>query len=324
MEVEAPLDDPTLMNGSADQPLGDRARTRIRFHIQNEGLSQAAAARKIGLAPSTFSQWLRGRYEGDSERVARDVFDWLRREQQRAQRPELGKDEVVETTVYKRIDTVLRMAHQERDVAVIVGDAGLGKTLALKQYEQEHPSSTVRIEVGAEYTAKSVAVALATELGADGSGTIYSLMHDVYDRLEGTDTLVIIDQAEILPIRGLELCRRVHDVCDVGVVLAGMPRLRAHLQGSKAELKQLWSRVGFLRRVEELGDEDIAKLVATYAPNAALSVEAAVAGVTRNTRVASKILKRARHILEINEDLDVVTEDLIERAMRMLVIPDSG
>jgi DNA transposition AAA+ family ATPase len=301
----------------------DRARTKLQFYLENNGFSQAAAARAIGLAPSTCSQWLSGTYDGDDERVARDVMDWLRRERERQGRPSVGEQEVVQTSVYSRIETVLKMAHRERDVAVVVGEAGLGKTLALEKYEEAHPSSTVRVEVGPEYTAKSVAIALCQALDLDASGTMYALMQRVYDRLTGTDTLMIVDQAEILPTRGLELCRRVHDVAEVGVVLAGMPRLRAHLQGSEAKLKQLWSRVGFMRRVDALTDEDLAKLVALYAPDAAPGVEAAVAEVTRNTRVATKLLKRTRHLVDIN-DVDVVTETVIERAKQMLVVPKVG
>ena len=216
------------------------------------------------------------------------------------------------------------MAHHERDVGVVIGDAGLGKSLALESYEEAHPSSTVRIEVGPEYSAKSVAIALNRELGGDGQGTLFDLMQENYDRLEGTDTVVIIDQAEILPTRGLELCRRLHDVCDLGVVLAGMPKLLAHLQGSTGELKQLYSRVGLKARVEELSDEDLRMLVEVHAPGAPAGIASAVGEVTRNTRIASKLLKRAAHIVEINEELGQVTEQALERAMQMLVIPDAA
>jgi Holliday junction resolvasome RuvABC ATP-dependent DNA helicase subunit len=47
-----------------------------------------------------------------------------------------------------------------------------------------------------------------------------------------------------------------------------------------------------------------------------------VGEVTRNTRIASKLLKRAAHIVEINDGLDEVTEQAVEKAMQMLVIPD--
>ena len=330
MTEEAPTTDHSL-NGSTspsgldldeDRSIVEQARAKARICLDTRELSQNAAARAIGVGQSTFSQWLKDRYAGDNERVAHDVLDWLRRERDRADRPSIGDRDVVETSVYQRVHQVVRMAHHERDVGVVIGDAGLGKTLALEAYEEAHPSSTVRIEVGPEYSAKSVAIALNCELGGDGSGTLFDLMQENYDRLEGTDTVVIIDQAEILPTRGLELCRRVHDVCDLGVVLAGMPKLLAHLQGSSGDLKQLYSRVGLKARVEELSDEDLRMLVEVHAPSAAPGVAAVVGEVTRNTRIASKLLKRAAHIVEINEELGQVTEQAVERAMQMLVIPD--
>ena len=322
MATEAPSI-PSSENGTVEgEGLVETARAKARIYLDTHDISQNAAARAAGIGQSTFSQWLKGSYAGDNERVAEDVLDWMQRERERKERPELGDVDVVETSVFSRIDTVVSMAHHERDVAVIVGDAGLGKTRALEVYEESHPASTVRIEVGPEYSAKSVAIALNRELGGDGQGTLFDLMQANYDRLEGTDTVVIIDQAEILPTRGLELCRRIHDVCGIGVVLAGMPRLLAPLQGSNAELKQLYSRVGLKARVDELTDEDLRKLVAVHTPDAETGVAGAVAEVTRNTRVASKLLKRARHIVDINDGLERVDDAAIEKAMQMLVIPD--
>lgn len=310
----------TTSNGHSGVDV-EAARDKLAAYIgENELVSQNAAARAIGRGQSTISQFLKGTYQGDNETVALDVLDWLQREKERADRPSVQGRAVVETSAYQRIRSVVRLAHQERDIAVVIGEAGLGKTLALEAYEAAHESSTLRIEVGPEYTSKGLAIALHREVGGDGRGTIFTLIQDVYDALEGTDTLVIVDQAEILPTRGLELCRRLHDVAGVGVVLAGMPRLLAHLRGSQGELKQLYSRVGFKARVEGLTAEDVHLLVQVLTPGASEGVTGAVAEVTRNTRVASKLLKRARHIAEMNEVQ--VTPDVVEKATQMLVIPD--
>lgn len=318
--TEAPTSDLSLTNG--DLGVEDRARMKVRQYMDVNRASQAAVARAASVGGSTLSQFLSGSYGGDSEAVAERLLSWLHREEQRAERPELGDRDVVETSVYRRIHQVVRMAHHERDVGVVVGDAGLGKTLALEAYEEDHPAQTLRIEVGPEYSAKSLAVVLHRELGGDGSGTMFGLMQEVLGALDGTDKLMIVDQAEILPTRGLELCRRVHDVCSLGVVLAGMPKLLAHLQGSEAHLKQLYSRVGLKAKVGELTDEDLRKLVAAHAPNAEQGIAASLGGITRNTRVATKLLKRAAHMVEINDELGRVGKAAVEKATQMLVIPD--
>jgi DNA transposition AAA+ family ATPase len=298
-----------------------RARTRLRAYLSDhEDVSQNGVSRSIGRGQSTISQFLKDTYNGDNEAVARDVLDWLQRERERAARPSIGDQVVVETSAYKRIQSVVRLTHEERDIGVVIGEAGLGKTLALQAYEADHERSVMRLEVGPEYRSRGLALELSRRCGGPDGGSIYKLMQAVYDELAGTDRLVIVDQAEILPTRGLELCRRLHDVCNIGVVLAGMPRLLANLQGSRGELKQLYSRVGFKARVEELSDEDVHLLVQAFTPGAEDGTVTAVAELTRNTRVATKILKRARHVAELNDT--PVGPELIEHGQRMLVIPD--
>lgn len=313
---------PTQIAENGDLSTIDRARLKVKQYMDVNKASQASVSRAAGIGSSTLSQFLNGTYGGDSEAVAEKILSWLQREQQRAERPELGDQEIVETSVYTRVHQVVKMAHHERDVGVVVGEAGLGKTMALEAYEEENPGQTIRIEVGPEFSAKSVAIMLHRELGGNGSGTMFGLMQEVLDKLDGTDMLVIIDQAEILPTRGLELCRRIHDVCDLGVVLAGMPKLLAHLQGSKAELKQLYSRVGLKAQVDSLTDEDLRKLVAAHTPDAEAGIASSLSTITRNTRVATKILKRSSHLVDINDGVERVTEAVLEKAMQMLVIPD--
>ena len=47
----------------------------------------------------------------------------------------------------------------------------------------------------------------------------------------------------------------------IGVVLAGMPRLRANLRGKKGEYKQLYSRIGFVGDLSDrLPEQDIGLL----------------------------------------------------------------
>lgn len=312
--TDAPTDTPTVVQ---------RAQDALAAYIDDQGVSQASAARGIGRGKSTISQFLSGSYSGDNEAVARDVLSFIEREYERSVRPSIQGRTVVQTVAYKRIHSVTRLTHEERDVGVIIGDAGLGKTFALSAYAAEHERSAWHLEVGPEHTTKGLARSLHTRSGGTGRGTIYQLMHDVYDALRGTDTLVIIDQAEILPTRGLELCRRLHDVAGVGVVLAGMPKLLANLQGSRGQLLQLYSRVGFKARVSPATDADLRKLVDALVPRCT-DVEAvaeAVAQVTRNTRIACKLLKRSGHVAEMN-DLSAVSPSVVQKAKQMLVIPD--
>ncbi|MGL9773084.1 MAG: hypothetical protein ACR5LG_01685 [Sodalis sp. (in: enterobacteria)] len=56
--------------------------------------------------------------------------------------------------------------------------------------------------------------------------------------------LVLVDEAELLPYRALEVLRRIHERSGVAIVLAGMSRLLLNLKGSRGEYAQLYSRAG--------------------------------------------------------------------------------
>ena len=56
---------------------GDEIAGRAREALEASGLSQAAAAKEIGISDSALSQWLAGKYEGDSAAVAGKVALWL-------------------------------------------------------------------------------------------------------------------------------------------------------------------------------------------------------------------------------------------------------
>ncbi|CRL44634.1 hypothetical protein SGGMMB4_01839 [Sodalis glossinidius str. 'morsitans'] len=60
--------------------------------------------------------------------------------------------------------------------------------------------------------------------------------------------LVLVDEAELLPYRALEVLRRIHDSFGVAIVLAGMPRLLLNLKGSRGEYAQLYSIAGWAWR----------------------------------------------------------------------------
>jgi DNA transposition AAA+ family ATPase len=72
---------------------------------------------------------------------------------------------------------------------------------------------------------------------------------DIIDKLKSSGRLNIIDEAEPLPYKSLELLRRIYDKAQVGILLVGMPRLIMNLKGEKRQYAQLYSRVGIATRL---------------------------------------------------------------------------
>lgn len=310
-------------------------RGELRDYIDETGRSIRAAARGMGRGASSVSQFLNSKYEGDDEKLARDVRSYLLREQERERREREGVLSTggaasgeaarapVETEAFQRLHHIARLCHVERDIGVAVAEAGSGKTVAAAAYAEEHPDALF-IEVGPEFSAKPLAQEVARALSLDTRGTLYGVMRRVYERLKDSGRLLIVDEAESLPVRGLELVRRIHDKTGVGVLLVGLDELLEVLSASEREFKQLWSRVGLKAKLPgQLSEEDTRALVRATLPARGSDAEAIAqaareAGAT-GARTLAKLLRRAASVAEMN-DLDGVTPAVIEKAKQLLIL----
>ncbi|WP_140182191.1 AAA family ATPase [Providencia stuartii] len=235
--------------------------------MNNKGWSQAQAARGIGVSTAVINQFLQNKYNGDVNAVEEKVRQFISREQERDKSRRI-KPVYVATLMARKGRDVIRMAHMDGDINVIYGDAGMGKTMIMRQYAKEHLDA-VLIEADPGYTARVVLEELCNKLGLSKRGNMHELSESIIQTLRDSGRIILVDEAENLPYRALETLRRIHDKSGVGIVLAGMPRLILNLKGKRGEYKQLYSRVGFaLRMGESLPEDDINNMITTMLPEA--------------------------------------------------------
>jgi DNA transposition AAA+ family ATPase len=218
--------------------------------------SQTQVARAIGKSPAAINQYLQGKYRGDVAGLESDIQELLNREAEREKSQKLSVSFIRTYTASKCLE-VIKMAHLDGEINVIYGDAGMGKTMVMRQYARENRSA-VLIEADPGYTARVVLEELCSRLGLNRRGNMHELSDAIINALRDSGRVLLVDEAENLPHRALEVIRRIHDKSGIGVVLAGMPRLIINLKGKRGEFKQLYSRVGFaLPLGEVLPREDI-------------------------------------------------------------------
>ncbi|MDL9988699.1 MULTISPECIES: AAA family ATPase [Providencia] len=235
--------------------------------MNNKGWSQAQAARGIGVSTAVINQFLQNKYNGDVNAVEEKVRQFISREQERDKSRRI-KPVYVDTLMARKGRDVIRMAHMDSDINVIYGDAGMGKTMIIRQYAKENLNA-VLIEADPGYTARVVLEELCNKLGLSKRGNMHELSESIIQNLRDSGRIILVDEAENLPYRALETLRRIHDKSGVGIVLAGMPRLILNLKGKRGEYKQLYSRVGFaLRMGESLPEDDINNMITTMLPEA--------------------------------------------------------
>lgn len=259
----------------------------LRQYIADTGLTQAKIANKLGVSSAVVSQYLKGEYAGDTERIDKAVRELTERH---AQKSDEIKTDFVMTTSAKNITLTCQRAHATADVYLVVGDAGLGKTCALKEYAHKN-SNVIMLEIDPTYSVKVLLSELCNHLSISGAKGNQAMLDAIIAKLKGSERLLIIDEAEFLAYRCLEIVRRIHDKAEIGVVLAGMPRLIGNLRGARGEYKQLYSRVGFMLDLQDrLSECDIAMLC-THALGTDEFNQRLIKASNGNARRLNKILK---------------------------------
>ncbi len=131
-------------------------------------------------------------------------------------------------------------------IGMVVGSAGYGKTTTLQHFASTHDSATYILYMEG-YTLVGLCRAIAEEL-IGTSGRTYLENLALIDRAtSAVRKLIIIDEADRMPIRFLEGLRNINERCGAPIVLSGeesltakmatQPRLRSRVR--KPEIKFL-------------------------------------------------------------------------------------
>ena len=290
--------------------------TRLAALMQHNNLSQSAIARATGISKAVVNQYLQNKYTGDVAGIDALVENLLAREAEKEQSTHVEIPYVVTTTA-RKVREILRLAHLSGEINVVYGEAGLGKTLALKAYTEDYPDA-ILLEVDPGYTARVVLQVLAERLGLNSRGTIHDMSDAIIARLHNSGRVILIDEAELLPYRALEVLRRIHDKSGVGMVLAGMPRLLINLKGRRGELVQLYSRIGFAFNLgNALPKADVNAIAVQLLGDDSDLGDALYEACSGNTRRLSKLLRGVIRTSRINQR--PVTAGMIQEFSRMLI-----
>ncbi|HOW51793.1 MAG TPA: AAA family ATPase [bacterium] len=279
-------------------------------------ISQAAIARSIGVSGGALSAWRSSKYTGDSKRIAEKVANYLILARERSELPQ-GDIKFVLTSIAKKVHEVARIAHRDGEIALVYGDAGLGKTRAVKEYYAANPD-VILIEADLGYSAKVLFVELCRRLNIEPDQSLHDMLDAVVYKLKKTGRLIIVDEAEHLPYKALEMLRRVYDKAGTGILLVGMPRLLFNLRGKRGEYAQLYSRVGIAAKVEHLRESDTEALVKAAIPGTNGVWKTFHKEALGNTRRLSKLINRSQRVASINKM--PITADVVEETSKLLII----
>lgn len=273
--IPAPADDGNLS-------LFD-VHTELCNELTNEpSLSQAKAAGQIGISPAALSTYIRHVYKGDKDAVEVKISRWLlgRRRKVIAAKKVPKGIAWFEAATSKAITQALEYAQTMADIAVVIGGAGFGKTTTCEHYGETNSAVWYIRMSPSSASASACLTELAEVLGirpARGEGT-RSILKSIVRKVETTEGLIIVDEAQYLGKPALEELRAIHDEAKIGLALVGNESVYTQLTGGSnaAHYAQLFSRIGLKLMLTRPAKSDVHALATAWGitePDALLVLE---------------------------------------------------
>jgi len=195
------------MNEAEEKRIADRLKAFIK---SRKGVSQNTVAETLGISRTLLSQFLNGRYKGNTKDVVNKIVNFLDTIS-RMDRRVKGKA-FVETSIAKRIGTLITQTEafsdDEGKIGVIVGDGGHGKSHCLRQYAEAN-KNTVYVELDDAMNSTTVFAEIAKKLGIDSDGSLDKVTRRLIDALQNRQIIVMLDEASGLTVRQLNRLRQI-------------------------------------------------------------------------------------------------------------------
>ncbi|EKK4092582.1 AAA family ATPase, partial [Salmonella enterica] len=206
----------------------------------------------------TISSFINDKYNGDNERVSQILQRWLEKYHAVAELPEPPR--FVETQTVKQIWTSMRFASLTESIAVVCGNPGVGKTEAAREYRRTNNNVWMITITPSCASVLECLTELAFELGMnDAPRRKGPLSRALRRRLEGTQGLVIIDEADHLGAEVLEELRLLQESTRTGLVLMGNHRVYSNMTGGNrtVEFARLFSRIAKRTAINKTKKADV-------------------------------------------------------------------
>lgn len=237
-------------------------------------MNKAELAIQLGVSRSMVSQYLAGKYKSnpaDLEEMLQDFLeangegipsgdpDDMEPDLQEARKGLPQKAAYYESRDYMGVMSVCQSCQEDMGLGIIIGKSGYGKSYALQRYAKM--PKVVYMECDDTMSCRDLVEAIEGKLGIPRatSGTIWKRVCRIREFLNvNTGYLLIIDEADKLinkyTAAKMEILRGIYDQAEVGIVIAGEPKLEVDLRNM---LDRFANRIDFFYKLGGLDKKEL-------------------------------------------------------------------
>lgn len=232
---------------------------------EEKKLTQNQLAALVGVSKTAISQLRKNNYPSDPQ----GIFDIIESYFKTKEKAALTYKETgyVNTSISSEICNIIRVCQVKGGLAMVGGDAGIGKTKAARHFVREHGADSVLIHVNPCMSAiRPLLEGVAEKVGAGTEKTNDKLWRSIVGRL--SDGMVLIfDESQHLTYKTIEVLRSFSDYFNdmdqtLGICFLGNTDAAGKIGGKRAEFAQISNRTKFRKiySTDAVKREDIAKL----------------------------------------------------------------
>lgn len=235
----------------------EQARQMLVEYKERTGKTQSKIAKEMGVSDGQLSGFLSGTYKAPHTIIPKveQLLNIIDRKEVAPKEPGFQR-----TTVSGIVMDLIAYCHIQGKIGVVYGDAGIGKTMGIREYARQNPDTAIVITISPCFaTMTGVNELLAEELRIREKVS-RKIQTEAVRKLRGSNKVIIIDEAQHLTVRVINHLRCLADESGVGMTFIGNEEIYLKMRGSgQASYAQLYSRIADNKHVltSHITKEDI-------------------------------------------------------------------
>ncbi|EIA0803371.1 AAA family ATPase [Vibrio vulnificus] len=234
---------------------------QVKAIIKRDDLTNAEVARQSGVSAQILSPLLKDKYQGRKEEYINKLTRWLSTYQsgKETRQETCQEPEWVDTPTSSVLLDMMRLSQGFQAWTMAYEGAGVGKTESAKRYQKHNSNVWIVTASPNAKSRRAFLASIAREMGINTNNmTIDRLDYEIAQRIDGSNGLLIIDEAQYVTddsLNGLRILTENR----IGVTLLGNDVVRSRMSApkSRTNMYPVWSRILKSRKITRSTQKDI-------------------------------------------------------------------